>query len=222
VPHLSLPFRLRSALTSIAALLLAALATRALAAEHQNPLVALPRQVHAGQQIELEWRGLPREVEELEILLSVDDGRTFPIRVSPELEAREGRYLWRVPNLAAAAARLRVRANLDGEESEYEPTEPFAILARNDAALELDLVHEGIWWRGLAARRSAAPSDLYDESRPGLAETRAPREFAPAPRVAGERPMLVPETTPIPASREAHQPAQPARDAKPSFVPARK
>jgi hypothetical protein len=222
VPHPSPRFRFRSALTSVALVLLAAMASQASASERANPLAAIARDVRAGQTIELRWPGLPRDFDELEILLSIDDGRTFPIRVSPELEAREGRYVWHVPNLASGTARLRVRANLDGAEREFEPSQAFTIVANIDAPAELDLVHEGDWWRGLDARRSHGPCDLRDDSRPSLAESEATRDFATSPRIDGERPTFALVVSPIPASHEAQQPALPARDAKPSFVPARK
>jgi hypothetical protein len=52
----------------------------------------------------------------MELLLSLDGGRHFTVRVTPDLEADRGSYAWRVPPLPSGDARLAVRVNLDGRE----------------------------------------------------------------------------------------------------------
>lgn len=69
----------------------------------------LPPQVVAGQELVLRWSDLPETVEEVEILLSLDGGRSFPVRVSSELDARSGEHRWRVPPVPTADAVLRLR-----------------------------------------------------------------------------------------------------------------
>lgn len=53
--------------------------------------------------------------EELELLLSVDGGRTFPIRVTRDLPVGTDRVLWRVPFLRSRSARLAVRFGESGD-----------------------------------------------------------------------------------------------------------
>ena len=140
------------------------------------PEIELPEALtlHAGQRFEIRWSTPDDGVEELEILLSIDGGRHFPLRVSPELDAREGRYVWRVPSLSSADARLRLRYNRDGREMDGEITSAFTLIAASEAARgesgaipgtaqdeELEdaaapaaarvPVHEGTWWAGVGA-----------------------------------------------------------------------
>jgi hypothetical protein len=92
-------------------------------------IVNCPRGVlHAGDVVELTWSAPPRDVEELEILLSVDGGRHFALRVSPELDARDGHWYWRVPDVSAENASLRVRIGDARGESLGEPTPAFRIM----------------------------------------------------------------------------------------------
>src|SRR5438046_691846 len=61
--------------------------------------IALPaRELRAGEVLELRWSELPARVEEMEILLSVDGGRRYGLRVSPECDPLTGCFRWRVPN----------------------------------------------------------------------------------------------------------------------------
>src|SRR5690348_11056956 len=69
----------------------------------------LPAQVCAGQEITLRWSDLPPAVDEVEVLLSLDGGRSHPIRVSSELDARSGALRWRVPDIEAEHVVLRLR-----------------------------------------------------------------------------------------------------------------
>ncbi|HEY1434201.1 MAG TPA: hypothetical protein VGG65_02440 [Thermoanaerobaculia bacterium] len=83
-----------------------------------------------GSIVEVSWASLcgagrGREIDEAEIVLSLDGGKTFPIRVTPELKPCAARYLWKVPALPAAHARLALRAGAD----EREATESIEILS---------------------------------------------------------------------------------------------
>ena len=56
----------------------------------------------AGDSIEVSWtldRPALRSFEEMELVLSLDGGRTFPVRVTGELSPRAGGLIWRVPSL---------------------------------------------------------------------------------------------------------------------------
>src|SRR6266508_3452814 len=101
--------------------------------------------VRAGETATIEWKGLPKEVEELELLLSVE-GRELPVRVTPQLAARAGTLVWRVPNLPSRRARLTIRYGLDGEEIEDAPSVPFEILPAAGEPPAALMFRQGEWW----------------------------------------------------------------------------
>ena len=113
---------------ALAASLFATTAARAGVVAPPSPLAALPTELHAGEMVALRWGALPAGAEEFEILLSLDDGHTWHVRVTPELDAGATRYLWRVPDLPAARARLRVRFGRGSAEIACEPTALFRII----------------------------------------------------------------------------------------------
>ncbi len=122
-------------LLASALLLVAALApSPAQAARGSVVLEPPPAEVRAGDEIELRWTVEGTAPEEMELLLSVDDGRTFAVRVSPQLDGHERTWRWRVPDLPAAAARLRMRVGDEHGESDCAPSAAFRIGARVDGA----------------------------------------------------------------------------------------
>jgi hypothetical protein len=56
--------------------------------------------------------------DEMELVLSVDGGRTFPVRVTRRIAPADLRVSWVVPGLPAAHARLALRAGADGDAEE--------------------------------------------------------------------------------------------------------
>jgi hypothetical protein len=134
--------RLLPLVLAVAALLAGSRPARASGAS----LVLAGTEFRAGESVEVSWTGLPPECEELEILLSVDGGRTWPLRVSAELEPREGGFRWRVPNLAAGRARLRLRYGLRHRELDGPATGTFRIVADPGAPATVFRFHEGDWW----------------------------------------------------------------------------
>ena len=172
----------------------------------------VPAVVTAGQWVELRWSGLPADVEELEIVLSLDGGRTYPVRVSPELEAPEGCYRWRVPDLPAARARLMLRIGGERGERAGAHSREFRIAhAAGVPRPELGY-HEGQLWTGLEPPPGAA--------RVGIARD-APRFEAPAdaaPCVSPD-PVLraaAPETLRAPAASAPVAPAPRSRSSRPA------
>lgn len=109
--------------------------------------VALPDfgTLRAGETARIAWTGLPRDVEELELLLSVE-GRPLPLRVTPELAAPAGVLLWRVPNLPSRRAQLTVRFGLGGEEVSSAPSVPFEILPASSEPPAVLTYRDGEWW----------------------------------------------------------------------------
>ena len=79
-----------------------------------TPQMTAQGEVHAGQMVEIRWDALPPGVPEMELLLSVDGGRHYPIRLTAEMSGRETRFLWKVPNLGVQQAHIRLRANVNG------------------------------------------------------------------------------------------------------------
>lgn len=166
-----------------------------------------------------------RDADEAEILLSLDGGLTFPIRVSTELSPCASELRWRVPALPTAQARLALRTGEEGREETEEiqlVSEPFAILADAAGASEA-LVSRGFeWWTpqhphpgsaedaldpaiGVAAARSAPtlpsaeigdPASVADARR----SARASRAEAadPAPLALNVKSLASTPAAPIP------------------------
>lgn len=126
----------------------AALAFAHDASEIPTPRIASTGTVHAGETVEIRWDALPRGVDEMELVLSVDGGRHYPIRLTAEMSGRENAFRWRVPNLGVREARLRLRAHHQGLEVESGPSSEFTIVADASRPPELEQVHEGQWWDG--------------------------------------------------------------------------
>lgn len=176
--------------------------------------------VRAGEMATIEWQGLPRGVEELELLLTIE-GRELPIRVTPRLAAQAGLLLWRVPNLPSPRARLAIRYGLDGEEIDNEPGAAFEILpAAGEAPAALEF-QQGEWW----IRESAG--DRF----PGALKTREEgdrvrEEREASPCAAFPQPIPLPESAASCNSgtkvrAPAASPAHPILPRKPVEVPAR-
>ena len=84
-----------------------------------------------GSIVEVRWTpvrdtGL-RGVDEVELVLSLDGGTTFPIRVTPDMKPGASRFLWKVPALPTSHARLALRAG----EDERDATETVEIVSRD-------------------------------------------------------------------------------------------
>ena len=153
----------------------------------------------------IEWTGLPEESDELELLLSVE-GRDGAVRVTPQLAARTGVLLWRVPNLPSTRARLTLRYGLEGREVESSPSAEFRILRSDVAPLAAIVYRDGEWW---AQERSPSPLTglLGDPNRDRIQEE---RESPPC--AAASAPLLV---------RRREQPRVPAApfDGPPATCP---
>lgn len=175
ISALAIDPRARNAGTKGAAVLLFALLfavagrTPACAADSEWAAIAVPERVTAGELLALEFGIAPPGVDELEILLSLDDGRTFPVRASREIEPRERSVRWKVPALASARARLRIRYHCRGREIPGPVSAPFTI-ASNRQPAELALFHESGWWEGIAEDRDASASADLDSGAPRLVE----------------------------------------------------
>jgi hypothetical protein len=144
--------------------------------------------VAAGARASVAWSGLPAGVDELELLLSVDGGRSYPIRLTPQLDPASGTLLWDVPNLPSGEARLRVRYGIDHREFDGPQSAPFAISGASGRPVAPLEVREGELWPGkvpLPGRREgksrlATPADVTGET-PGPGEADPPPTWSLSP-----------------------------------------
>lgn len=93
--------------------------------------------------------GGKRKIDEAEIVLSLDGGRSYPIRVTPELRPCATRFLWTVPALPTVHARLALRSGFE-ERDETETlrilSAEFRILRDPDGRVEQLRRHVNEWW----------------------------------------------------------------------------
>jgi hypothetical protein len=135
-------------------------------ASMQSP--AAGQSLAPGSVVEVRWGSLcaaGMKADEAELVLSVDGGATFPIRVSHELSPCETRYLWRVPVLATGRARLGVRTGHEG----FGETErialvggEFRILSDLDGRVQQLYRRVAEWWTPEPAILTA--QDLLDRT----------------------------------------------------------
>jgi len=115
-------------------------------------------QVRAGEVVELRWTALADDVDELELLLSVDGRWESPLRLTEQLDPRALGFLWRVPNLPTGAASLRIRFGGPAGETLAPACRPFAIVAAPSRPTAGVAWRRAEWWvvEPGAARRSPA------------------------------------------------------------------
>lgn len=90
----------------------------------------------AGALAVVEWEapenGLDRRIVEWEAFLSLDGGRTWPLRLTPHLDVGIRRFSFRVPGFPSRDARLLLRFGDEREETEVDVPGSFTIAARRD------------------------------------------------------------------------------------------
>jgi hypothetical protein len=143
----------RLLLTSVAVF---ALALQVVAAPNNGGDICAPAAgtiVRAGDVVEVSWTPVPADVEEFELLLSLDGGRTFPLRLTAMLDPGLTSYSWRVPNLPAGAACLRLRVGVDEREEMLRPGPLFQVVGDDGAPGGRITFQSGEWWptEGIAA-----------------------------------------------------------------------
>ena len=116
------------------------------------------------------WHG--REFGEMELVLSLDGGLTFPVRVTRDLDPATRALSFRVPALPASHARLALRAG-DGQEPDAEEillvSDEFVIGADPASPLESTAFVRGEWRtrEALESGAAAAPPDPRTFGAPG-------------------------------------------------------
>jgi len=108
-------------------------------------LEGIPAHVRAAASLHITWSGFGPEVREAELELSLAGGRW--VRISPELESREGGFTWHVPATLSGPARLRLKYGGEWFEAEGEVSTPFVIDA-DAGATSLPTAERsfGEWW----------------------------------------------------------------------------
>lgn len=102
--------------------------------------------VRGGEVVKVTWAPVPPDVEEFELLLSLDGGKTFQLRLTAMLDPRLTSYIWHVPNLPTGAACLRLRVGVDGHEEMLQPGPSFRLLANASVPVERITFQDGEWW----------------------------------------------------------------------------
>lgn len=87
-------------------------------------------ELEAGSLAAVEWEelALPEHTVEWEAFLSVDGGRTYPLRVTPHLDIGIRRFSFRVPNVPTREARLLLRFGDERREVGVETPQRFSII----------------------------------------------------------------------------------------------
>ncbi len=102
--------------------------------------------LRAGEVVTVRWTPVDRGVEEFELLLSLDGGLTFPLRLTEMLDPGSTSYVWHVPNLPSGAARLRLRVGVEGRELLLPPGPEFTVAGDAAAPIERLTYRRGEWW----------------------------------------------------------------------------
>jgi hypothetical protein len=149
---------------------LAACAGRLAADELVRP--ARGETVEPGASVVVRWTldsAIVERGDEMELLLSLDGGNRFPLRVTARIDPRERAWTWRVPALPTEHARLALRVGR-GERAGAEEVvlvgSQFSI-AGSGALFPEDLVFQrGEWRTREAVAGTAAPARPADCGSP--------------------------------------------------------
>lgn len=204
--------RLLPAVLLVAALL-AALASRAQA---EPRLSGWSEVVRAGESIDIAWSDLPAGTHEVELKVSIDGGRWK--RISPELEAHEGHFVWRVPKSMRGEARVRLCYGGGHGEEEAAPSEAFRI--EGDAVSGPARLDADDQWTSRGGFGHGGSGEWMDGA-PHLSATLVSFDAELPPRMGGTLPELRITHSPVSAmSSPSAAPASPARAAR-VFTPLR-
>ncbi len=126
-----------------------------------------------GEIAEISWRttdeGSLARIEEWEAFLSVDGGRSWPVRLTPHLDRGLARYCFIVPNLPTDQARLLLRFGDERREVEVAPGARFAIRSGSST----DLAVRYVFATGERARRGDRAVLRWEEGSRRGAHTRS-------------------------------------------------
>lgn len=175
----------------------------------------------AENRLNVSWDSCPSGAREWEAFLSLDGGRSFPLRVTPHLSTEVRAFSWPIPWVFAENARLRIRFGDGSSEREYDvPGEWNLVPSRDSRALSPESrdfaanpargeEETSVWveWNGARPRTvvPAAPPGARSSSEWRSAESAKPalpsRKLALAP--VSPRPEKAPPSPGGLASRNA-------------------
>lgn len=183
--------RVRSALIALLAAALPVSASASSGArapiKHRPPGVTFTQPepgatLHGGELVEIRWSAVPPEAKEVELLLSVDGGRHFSLRLTDELGADSRSFRWRVPNLIADGATLSLRMGIDCRETESAAGPLFSLRPEPSPAMALlQWRSEEIW----VDSDEQSGRDREEESLPAPGLSAQPEQLTALPREAG-------------------------------------
>ena len=150
-----------------------------------------------GSVVEIEWRSacesdIPPGFDEAEVVLSLDGGLSYPIRVSRELDPCESTVSWRVPALATTSGRLALRL---GSETDVESEEiavigdPFTILPDVEGRVER-LIQRSHEWATDPQPQALGAADRLSHSLRATGQNVSPSREPVVPAVAPASPSL--------------------------------
>lgn len=150
--------------------------------------------VIAGNRLNVSWDSCPSGAREWEAFLSLDGGRSFPLRVTPHLSTTIRAFSWPIPWVVAENAKLRIRFGNGSSEREYDVPGEWNLVPSLDSRL-----------------LSPESRDFAANPAPGEEQTSAWVEWS------GERPRtVVPPAPPGARSSSEWRSTESARSALPS------
>jgi hypothetical protein len=164
-----------------------------------------------GETVQIRWSGVPANAEEIELLLSVDGGQHFSLRLTDELDSSSGSFLWRVPSLLTDAASLAIRMGARGDEILSAPGPLFRLSHSPSTPAVLLRWEAGEIWVGSRGpdeaklRRTRSLAGL--STHPGSITSAPGGSDAVSLRRSSPRPASVARVGPGLAFRDAVEPA---------------
>jgi hypothetical protein len=149
---------------AVVLLVLAAPAAHVLAYARLTAVPAPASSLRAGETTTLRFRVAEEDadIDEMEVLLSLDGGKTFSLRVTKEMSAGTHELRWRVPNLPTTTARIALRVGGEDGEVIRDVSGEFTIVGDATEPLEEVRPYRGEWRAGEALEEmpSRAPIDV--------------------------------------------------------------
>jgi hypothetical protein len=123
--------------------------------------------VAAGQRLRIRWPAVGA-ASEMELVLSLDDGRCYDIRLSPELDGVATHFTWIVPNVGTSTGRIRLRARIGDREVNGPSSPEFTIAADPGRPPGRWSFHAGEWWEDPSGEPLPMPGIVTPERGPSL------------------------------------------------------
>jgi hypothetical protein len=87
----------------------------------------------AGNRLNVFWDSCPSGAREWEAFLSLDGGRSFPLRVTPHLSTTIRAFSWPIPWVVAENAKLRIRFGDGSSDREYDVPGEWSLVPSRDS-----------------------------------------------------------------------------------------